>query len=224
MFKTRRKRAVVLALIAFFCTAASVSVDWRRFGGGILAFFTTRSGPIVAVTGGRSAGSDGVHIADVSANRHDGGSPPVLASAVARHHRASTTAVTGNDDEDLFKYGNPAAGGIPPGSFIVAKNDAPPVVDHGAPTPEGGRIAPEITGSPAPADGVTTPAPTPTTGNGALPVRGAGTTDPGGGDGATPPPSPLPPVSVIPEASSLQMMTLGVLFLAVASARRRKTH
>ena len=41
MFKTKRKRAVVLALIAFFCTAATtyVAVDWKRFGGGFLAYF-----------------------------------------------------------------------------------------------------------------------------------------------------------------------------------------
>ena len=136
MFKTRRKRAVVLALIAFFCTAVSVSVDWRRFGGGFLSFFKGRSGTIVAATGGRAAGSPGVRIADAPAGHHDGGSSPVPALAAPRKHPASSAAGAGNGDEDLFKYGNPAAGGIPPGSFIVARNDAAPAADHGVPTPD----------------------------------------------------------------------------------------
>ena len=243
MSKIRRKRAVVLALIAFFCTAASVSVDWRRFGGGFLAFFKSRSGPIVVSTGGPSAGSNGAHIADAQNVHHDGSSLPVLALASSHRHAASSATGTG-DDGDLFKYGNPAAGGIPPGSFIVARNDAPPTVDRGTVPPVDVPVAPEITGGPAPG-GVTTPAPAPTIGGAVLPATDAGTppapapsstppapaptptqsgtTDPNGGDGGTPAPAPLPPVSVIPEASSLQMMSLGLLFLAVAAARRRKT-
>ncbi len=41
-------------------------------------------------------------------------------------------------------------------------------------------------------------------------------------DNPPPPPPPLPPVTAVPEASSLAMMSLGALFLAVAASRKRK--
>ena len=59
MFKTKRKRAVVLALIAFFCTAATtyVAVDWKRLGGGFLAYFKGKGSQTVASGVGSSSGT-----------------------------------------------------------------------------------------------------------------------------------------------------------------------
>jgi hypothetical protein len=265
MFKTKRKRAVVLALIAFFCTAATtyVAVDWKRFGGGFLAFFKGAKGdPVVAASG--SSGPKGARMGEgVNHSSHSSALPTL----VAAHSRKHTSGVTGGangqkSDEDLFKYGDPAAGGIPPGSFIVAQNDTPAGGNAGGgglPAPGG---APESVGSPAGGGGeggVGSPAPAPggssdigqsgtKTPTPAPPPAGSppaasppadtppapppvdtpapapnqsGTVD----DPGTPPPPPstsLPPVSAVPEASNLAMMSLGALFLAVAASRRRK--
>ncbi len=146
MFKTKRKRAVVLALIAFFCTAATtyVAVDWRRVGGGFLAYFKGRSGQAVASGSGSSSGTR------VDRTPTGTGSRPgpaalthVAAADVSRHGGGGHKA-----DDDLFKYGDPAAGGIPPGSFIVAQNETP-----GGNTNGGGAPAPASGGAPAAAEG-----------------------------------------------------------------------
>jgi len=293
MFKTKRRRAVVLALIAFFCTASVtyVAVDWKRFGGGFLAFFKGGKGDAVGASTGRSPGSKAVQMAQGDTNHPNSPTLPLVASATSRKH---TSGVGGGanghkSDDDLFKYGDPAAGGIPPGNFIVAQNDTPGGGNNGgagfAPL-VGAPAAPE-TGSPAPTGGagggpgVSSPAPAPAgtgTGDGGLgggtgstpappaatppagsppaatppaatppagsppaasppaatppapaPTQSGTTDDPG----TPPPPSPpidsppppstnLPPVSAVPEASSLAMMGLGALFLAVAAARKRK--
>ena len=274
MFKTKRKRAVVLALIAFFCTAATtyVAVDWKRFGGGFLAFLKGgRGDPVVASTSGSGSKADRSSV--IESNHAATGTLPHLAAVGSRKHTSGATGgANGNkSDDDLFKYGNPAAGGIPPGSFIVAQND----------TPGGGEAPPAFgapaAGSPAPGGdsggGVTSPAPAPTGTNGgstdtglggktltppappaatppaatppaatppaatppaasppadtppAPPPTQSGTTDDPPApptDSPAPPPSSLPPVSPVPESSSLAMMSLGALFLAVAAARRRQ--
>src|SRR5712672_2670671 len=115
MLKNKRRRAVVLALIAFFCTAAAtyVAVDWKRFGGGVLAFFKGGRDDQVAATG---AGSGAGHLgnAPAAANSH-----PSLPQVAAVHldgvkHIAGASGKAG---DDLFVYGDPAAG-IPPGSFL----------------------------------------------------------------------------------------------------------
>ena len=286
MFKTKRKRAVVLALIAFFCTAAVtyVAVDWKRFGGGFLAFFKGDHGnPVVASHGGSSDSKAG-RMAAGDSSHSNGPALPRLAAATSRKHASGLTggANGGKSDDDLFKYGDPAAGGIPPGSFIVAQNDTPTggnTGGAGSPAPSGAPAAPEATGSPAAGGGegggggVSSPAPAPTGTNGGSTDSGlpgtktptpapppaatppaatppaqtppasppvdapapaptqSGTTD----DPGTPPPPPsgptdtpappstsLPPVSAIPEASNLAMMSLGALFLAVAASRKRK--
>ena len=273
MLKTKRKRAVVLALIAFFCTAAVtyVAVDWKRFGGGFLAFFKGGKGdPAVASTGGSSGSKAGRMAA--SGNSHS--NAPALPQLVAVASRKHTSGVTGGakghkSDDDLFKYGDPAAGGIPPGNFIVAQNDTPgggSNTDGGFAPAGGAPAAPETGGSPAPAggeggggSGVSSPAPAPAgTGDGGLSGGGTGTTPappaatppagspPAASPPAATPPAPaptqsgttddppappvdapppstsLPPVSAVPEASSLAMMGLGALFLAVAASRKRK--
>ena len=279
MFKTKRKRAVVLALIAFFCTAATtyVAVDWKRFGGGFLAFLKGGKGdPVVASTSGSGNKADRSSI--IENNHAATGTLPHLAAVGSRKHTSGATGgANGNkSDDDLFKYGNPAAGGIPPGSFIVAQNDTPAGGATGggeAPATFGAPAA----GSPAPGGdsggGVTSPAPAPAGTNGgstdtglggktptppappaatppaatppaatppaatppaasppadtppASPPTQSGTTDDPPApptDSPAPPPSSLPPVSPVPESSSLAMMSLGALFLAVAAARRRQ--
>jgi hypothetical protein len=126
MFKTHRKRAVVLALIAFFCTAAAtyVAVDWKRFGGGFLAFLRGKHESVVASGGGSSSGSGVGHRADGVVTHSNSPALPQLV-ATARPHKAGAGGGGGGgkSEEDLFKYGDPAAGGIPPGSFVVAQNE-----------------------------------------------------------------------------------------------------
>ncbi len=267
MLKTKRQRAVVLALIAFFCTAAVtyVAVDWKRFGGGFLALFKGKGEQRLASSGGGvssvSSGVDG-------ATRHPDSSPlPRVAAAIAHsRHTAGAGGGAGNgkSDDDLFVYGNPAAG-IPPGSFIVAQNDTPSGGNSGSGQSSGQAGAPESggeggaegggVGAPAPPPGngssgdggvigivpgktststspppappppptsaptVSTPAtpPAPTT----TPTQSGSNSPPPVEDPGTPPP-PLAPVSAVPEASSLAMLSLGALFLAVAAQRKRK--
>jgi len=232
MFKTKRKRAVVLALIAFFCTAATtyVAVDWKRFGGGFLAFLKGgKSGSAVASTGGASGSKGERMVAGDNASAHDAALPRI-AAAGGRKRPGAAGGGSSKSDEDLFKYGDPAAG-IPPGSFIVAQNDTPSGGTGGAPevggtTTDGGGTGP----------GVNSPAPAPAGTNGGLDdpgLHGAGKTPAAAPPPDTPPPPPpppdtpppppsLPPVSSIPESSSLAMMSLGALFLATAAARRRR--
>jgi hypothetical protein len=247
MPKIKRKRLVVLALLAFFCCGAVVGVDWRRLGGGFLAFFKGRHEPVV-VLGGRSPKD-----AEGSAIAANGPAPapvgPRLATASTHRHAAGTDGPAGAgakpDEDDLFKYGLPAAGGIPPGSFVVAQSDAPAGGSPGGPNPPGG-IA-EGGGPALAVDGVTSPAPGPLVGPTDAGLTGGGNAtsspspspapspaspapapgQPGGSDqgagdvGATPPP-PSSPVSTVPETSPLAMMGLGALFIAVAAARRRR--
>ncbi len=231
MFNTKRKRAVVLALIAFFCTAATtyVAVDWKRFGGGFLAFLKGGKGdPVVASASGSGSRADRSPVIE---NNHPAtDTPPHLAAAGSRKHTSATGGANGNKSEDdLFKYGNPAAGGIPPGNFIVAQNDTSGGGE--APPPVGAPVAPETSGSPAPGGAgggdVSAPAPAPGGGNGGPIDTGLGGTAPTPPAPPTdsppsPPPSSLPPVSPVPESSSLAMMSLGALFLAVAAARRKQ--
>ena len=259
MFKTKRKRAVVLALIAFFCTAAVtyVAVDWKRFGGGFLAFFKGGKGdPVLASTGGSSGSQAGQMAAGDITHSNAPALPKLVAVASRRHTSGIAGGANGHKpDDDLFKYGNPAAGGIPPGSFVVAQNDTPSGGnDGGAGAPAGG---PAPAGGEGSGPGVSSPAPAPAgTGPSDGGLSGGGTgappaaTPPAGSPPATPPASPpidapapaptqsgttddpgtpppppstsLPPVSAVPEASSLAMMSLGALFLAVAAARKRK--
>jgi len=255
MFKTKRKRAVVLALIAFFCTAAVtyVAVDWKRFGGGFLAFLRGNGEQHLASSGGHAAGAGSGHIDDGATNHANAPSLPQMAAAVAHRKRlagASGGSGHGKADDDLFTYGNPAAGGIPPGSFIVAQNDTPSGGGTGpSPSPSGAGEDSSSSGG----GGVTSPAPAPTTGNGGFGDGGlvgtgktpttppppsstppappttppaptqSGSTDTPPTPPVTPsPPTSLPPVSAVPEASSLAMMSLGALFLAVAAQRKRK--
>ena len=256
MFKTKRKRAVVLALIAFFCTAAStyVAVDWRRLGGGFLAYFRGSGATAVASSGGWSSGTGLVHAADLDDAHRSTAELPRLAAAGARHpaHAIGGGSGSPQSDDDLFKDGDPAAGGVPPGSFVVAQNDVPgnaaPGLSSGgeAGAPEGAAPAPAGGGggsvsSPAPAPGglgdggivgtsptpspappvatppasPTPPPPAPADAPPPAPTQ-SGSTDPG-----TPIPPPSP-VAAVPEASSLAMMSLGALFLAVAATRRRR--
>lgn len=265
MFKTKRKRAVVLALIAFFCTAAVtyVAVDWKRFGGGFLAFFKGGKGdPAFALAGGSSGSKAG----QMAAGDNIHSNAPALPQLVAVSSRKHASGFGGGakahpSDDDLFKYGDPAAGGIPAGSFTVAQNDTPGGGVSGFGPGAGAPAEPE-TGSPASSGGegggpgVSSPAPAPA-GTGAPPedggVAGGGSAAPpppaatppaGSPPATTPPPAPapnqsgttdnppappvdapppsLPPVSAVPEASSLAMMGLGALFLAVAASRKRK--
>ena len=271
MFKTKRKRAVVLALIAFFCVGAStyVAIDWKRFGGGFLAFLRGRGDAVAAVGGGSSSGSGAGHVATGASTHSAPASLPRVAAASARRHTVDGAHGTGGkSDDDLFKYGDPAAGGMPAGSFLVAQNDsgAGGVHGDGPPAPESGPASPEA-GSPAPGPSNTggagggggfgggsggstphgtPPSPPPPPGSPTPPAPPApnppasppppatdpiqsGGTDEGGtptpptppGDGGGTPTIPSSP-SAVPEASSLSMMALGALFLAVAAARRRK--
>ena len=88
MFKTKRKRAVVLALIAFFCTAAStyVAVDWKRFGGGFLAFLKGGNGEAVLASKGGSSGSRAGSPTRGEDARPNTASLPQVASASSRKH------------------------------------------------------------------------------------------------------------------------------------------
>jgi hypothetical protein len=200
MFKTKRQRAVVLALIAFFCVGAStfVSVDWKRLGGGFLAFLHGKGDRAVAA-GGTPSDSEALR-------RGHGDAPPPpapqqVAIATTRRHASGTPRDTGGgkSDEDLFKYGDPAAGsGIPPGSFIVAQND------NGA----GGSRGDGPATAPPASPGVTGPAPAP---GGEIFGAPAGS-NPNGNDPAlrvgtsaapTPPVSPTPPASPTPSAPSV---------------------
>jgi len=285
MFKTKRKRAVVLALIAFFCTAATtyVAVDWKRFGGGFLAYLRGKGDPATAL---RGTGSSSQRVAQLgSGEASHPPSPALRRLAVATSHKPAYGAGQGGghkSEEDLFKYGDPAAGGIPPGSFIVAQNDTPggggngggnaapapgpaaPEVTSPAPGPEGGGAGgagapagsngnPGDTGLPNHGGTATGGTPTPPTPTPPVsppppisppppvtpappvesppanppvtdPIQAGGGTDTGpGGTTPTPPPPISAPVSPVPEASSVSMMALGALFLAVAASRRRKT-
>jgi len=231
MFKTKRKRAVVMALIAFFCTAATtyVAVDWKRFGGGFLAFLKGgKSDSAVASMGGASASKGERMVAGDNTRAHDAPLPR-LAAAGSRKHPSGAGGNGGKSEEDLFKYGDPAAGGIPPGSFIVAQNDTPAGSGGGAPeiggTPTDGG-GPGVS-SPAPAPGGTTGGPDDTGlhGTGKTPAASPPPDTPPSPPPTDTPPSPppsLPPVSSIPESSPLAMMSLGALFLAVAAARKRQ--
>jgi len=207
MFNNKRKRAVVLALIAFFCGATTyVAVDWKRFGGGFLAFFKHKGDPVVASSGGGSSSGAGFP-ATPGDSRPNPGPALQLAAATSRWH---TSGVGGGSDghksdDDLFKYGDPAAGGIPPGSFVVAQND--PQTGSGN---SGGTGAPASISAPAVPDiaaatsggetgsggGVTSPAPPPAGSNG------------GSGDGGvivktpTPPPPPTSGTPPPPPTSS----------------------
>jgi hypothetical protein len=90
MFNTKRKRAVVLALIAFFCGAtAVVGVDWKRFGGGFLAFFKPGSEPVPAYAVGGTPSGGGILTASADSHPHDG-PPPRLAAPAATHRRTSS--------------------------------------------------------------------------------------------------------------------------------------
>ena len=193
MFNNKRKRAVVLALIAFFCgTTTYVAVDWKRFGGGFLAFFKHNGGPVLASTVGASL--PGAGFPAVPGDSHPNAGPALqLASATARRH---TSGVGGGhkSDDDLFKYGDPAAGGIPAGSFVVAQNETPGGGNGGGADAPPSIGAPEIAGATSGGDsggggGVTSPAPAPAGTNG------------GSGDGGvvvkTPTPPP-PPTSSTP--------------------------
>lgn len=211
MFNTKRKRAVVLALIAFFCGAtAVVAVDWKRFGGGFLAFFKPRSEPVMAYAG--SGAPAGGAILTAMADSHPGAAPPTQLAAPSTHrHTSSVGGGSGGhkSDDDLFKYGDPAAG-IPAGSFVVAQNDPP-----GGGGNAGGGAAPSIPGISAPdtsvtaptggdtGGGVSSPAPAPTdggTGDGGIVVK-TPTPSPSPSPG-TPTPSPAPPPVISPPTPS----------------------
>jgi len=184
MLKTKRKRAVVLALIAFFCTAATtyVAVDWKRFGGGFLAYFRGKGDPVVA--SGTTPDRSGDRIAPVDRGDGHGGSLPKLVAANSHHRRAEGSHGAGGGhagEEDLFKYGDPAAGGIPPGSFIVAQNENTGGGRLGDDTPVV-PVTPQVTG-PAPAPGGDAASP---------PAGGPGSSMPGGGDSGLPVKTPAP--------------------------------
>jgi len=205
MANTKRKRAVVLALIAFFCGAtAVVNVDWKRFGGGFLAFLKPKGDPVMAAAaGGAPAGGA---ILTALADTQPAPRPQLQQAAPPLHRHASRVGggSGGHEpEEDLFKYGDPAAGGIPAGSFVVAQNDAPgagpaPLPDTAAATEtavggsSGGGEGGGVTSSaPTPNIGfggggggvvVTTPAPPPS--NGTPPAQPPATTP-----SAPPPPT-----------------------------------
>lgn len=243
MLKTKRQRAVALALIAFFCVGATtyVAVDWKRFGGGFLAFLRGKGDAVASSGGGSSAGlRAGQGDAGETSHAHTGSLPAVATASARRHAARGAHDAGGKSDEDLFKYGDPAAGGIPAGSFIVAQNDTGGGRGDG-PAPDAGPGTPDVD-SPAPGPGGV--------GNGG--GGGGGIGGGGGGSNGTPPSPPPPPApnppasppidgggvppvppgggglppipsspSAVPEASSLSMMALGALFLAVAATRRR---
>jgi hypothetical protein len=253
MFNTKRKRAVALALIAFFCGAIVIgAVDWKRFGGGFLAFLKPRGESNVAHAGGGSPSGSGVQLA-LTDSHAQSGAPPRLTPGASHRHRSGAANGSGHPSaDDLFKYGDPAAGGIPAGSFLVAQNDAPGGVAGAAPsidTPSAPDAAVASTGdggdggvtSPAPApagtgggfdDGglvITSPAPAPSTGT---PVstppsptpapNQSGTTDQDPGDGGT----PIPPVITTPPVSAVPEASnaamMGLGALFLAVAATRK--
>ena len=202
MSNNKRKRAVVLALIAFFCGAtAFVSVDWKRFGGGFLAFFQHKSEPMPAYASGGTPSVGGT-LGSATDSNASAAPVPQLVALGARRHANSVGGGSGGHkpDEDLFKYGDPAAGGIPPGSFLVAQNDTAGSGNGGAgaPAPAGGSAAPETAVGPGSGEtgdsgggGVTAPAP------------GPGGTGGGGILFPTPTPSPSPtPTPATPPVTS----------------------
>lgn len=201
MFNTKRKRAVVLALIAFFCGAtAVVAVDWKRFGGGFLAFFKPRSEPVASYAGSGAPAGGGILTA--MADSHPGAAPPTQLAAPATHrHTSSVGGGSGShkSDDDLFKYGDPAAG-IPAGSFVVAQNDTPSGGGSAGAGPSLPGVSAPDTSATAPSGGdagdggVSSPAPAPTdggTGDGGIVVK-TPTPSPSPSP-ATPTPSPAPP-------------------------------
>lgn len=199
MFNSKRKRAVVLALIAFFCGAtAVVAVDWKRFGGGFLAFFKPRSEPVASYAGSGAPAGGGILTA--MADSHPGAAPPTQLAAPATHrHTSSVGGGSGShkSDDDLFKYGDPAAG-IPAGSFVVAQNDTPSGGGSAGAGPSLPGVSAPDTSATAPsggdAGGVSSPAPAPTdggTGDGGIVVK-TPTPSPSPSP-ATPTPSPAPP-------------------------------
>ena len=202
MFKTKRKRAVVLALIAFFCVGATtfVAVDWKRFGGGFLAFLRGKGDPVVATSGSSGAGAGATHQLTSDLPPPHAAAPLQVAIASTRRHTSGIAHGTGGgkSDENLFKYGDPAAGGgIPPGSFIVAQNDNNGGGNRGD-SPAPGPASPAVTGA-APAPGGDTGGVGGGGGGGGAFGTPAGS-NPGGGDTGLPPTSgtpaaPSPPVS-----------------------------
>jgi hypothetical protein len=242
MPKIKRKRLVVLALLAFFCCGAVVGIDWRRLGGAFVAFFKGKHEPVL-VLGGRSP-ADGSAVA-ASRNPTSRSTPPRLTAASARRRAQGADDAAGghgqDDEDDLFKYGLPAAGGIPAGSFVVAQNDEP--VGGNPVGPESPNLSVATSAGPGAGDAVTGPAPGPLTGptdagltGGKAPSSpspspspaapapapsqsGTGDQDPGGDLGSTPPSAP---VSTVPETSPLAMTALAALFIAVAASRRRQ--
>lgn len=224
MSNNKRKRAVVLALIAFFCGAtAFVSVDWKRFGGGFLAFFKHKSEPLPAYASGSGTPS-GSGTLGGARESHAGSAPLPQLVALAGHRHADHVGGSGGrkPDEDLFKYGDPAAGGIPPGSFLVAQNDTAGNGNGGAgaPTPVGG-AAPETAVNPASGDsgdsggGVSSPAPAPGGTGGAgdggilLPTPTPSPSPAPTPPGSPPPPVVSPPTSTPPAPTPTQSGTSG---------------
>jgi len=212
MLENKRKRAVVLALLAFFCTAAAtyVAVEWGRVSGSLIALVKGKDD-------GKSASNQAVAMSMASnvalakapalefIPQDEPAHEPEVALMNVRRHVASagggSDSFKGKSEDDLFKDGDPAAG-IPAGKFIVAQNDTP-----AAPDAAGGTSGAGVSGVVSSVAGAA-PAPT---GNGGT-----------GGGGLLQPTTPAAPTPAIPEASSLAMMTLGGLFVAVAAARRRK--
>jgi len=238
MLKDKRKSSVVLALLAFFCTAAAtyVAVEWKRVGGSLIALVKGKDDKDGKGDSNRAvAASMASNVAVAKAPAVDfmpldePGHEPEVALLNTRRHVASvgsgSGSFKGNSEDDLFKDGDPAAG-VPPGKFIVAQNDTPSAPAERGPDTGGGIDGPGVSGV---VSAVTGPAPAPT-GNGG--IGGGGllqpstpvASPPAGTPPAGSPPAPATPpapISSIPEASSLAMMTLGSLFLAVAAARRR---
>ena len=194
MFNTKRKRAVVLALIAFFCGAtAYVAVDWKRFGGGFLAMFQHKADTGVASAGAGSSprGPAQVALADPQPNP---AAPPKLTVPASHRHTSGVGGGSGSpkSDDDLFKYGDPAAGGLAPGSFVVAQNDTS---GAGTPASLGVAAAAETSAGETPGGvsggeggGVTSPAPAP----------GIGSLNPGDGSVAVKTPAPSPSTTPAP--------------------------
>jgi molecular chaperone DnaK len=215
MSNNKRKRAVILALIAFFCGAtAFVSVDWKRFGGGFLAFLKSKGDPVVAYAG-RGTPTGGGILTAAGETPAGPALPPRLAGPAASHRKNTLAGGAGGrlPDDDLFKYGEPAAGAIPPGSFLVASNDtsgggsgsadaAGPVGGLSAAGTDGG---PSSGGEAGGGSGVGSPAPAPTGGNGGFGDGGVIGKSPAPTPApATPPPSPggTPPAPAPTPAST----------------------
>lgn len=95
MLKTKRKRAVVLALIAFFCIGATtfVAVDWKRFGGGFLAFLRGKGDTAVATNGAPGGGSS--HAVTSDAPSAPAPAPQRVAIASTRKHTSGAPHGTG---------------------------------------------------------------------------------------------------------------------------------